>query len=165
VSKWIARTTVATPAPLQEQHLVTLDEVAERWDATIANRADGPGFTLTIRLDATDPIAAARTAAQFIRTHLGMAATGQVVDLRVCTPEHFETEALRPDFPPLASAADVAEILGVSRQRVHQLAASNTRFPAPVARVGTGPLWTVPAIEHFARIWDRRPGRPAARVG
>ncbi|MGH3722469.1 MAG: hypothetical protein ACRDRI_27275, partial [Pseudonocardiaceae bacterium] len=47
----------------------------------------------------------------------------------------------------------------------HQLAASNTRFPAPVARVGTGPLWTVPAIEHFARVWDRRPGRPAVRVG
>ncbi len=61
VSKWIARVTVATPAPLEEQHLVTLDEATERWDATIANR--------------------------------------------------------------------------------------------------------VPAIEHFARIWERRPGRPAARVG
>jgi hypothetical protein len=88
-----------------------------------------------------------------------------VIDLRVCTPEQFETQALRPDFPPLASAADTAEILGVSRQRVHQLAASNTRFPAPVARVCTGPLWTVPAIEHFARIWERRPGRPATRLG
>ncbi len=165
MSKWIARVTIATPAPLEEQHLVTLDEAAERWDATIANRADGPGFTLTIELDETDTIAAARTAAQFIRTRLGKAAAGQVTDLRVCTPEQIETEALRPDFPPLASAADAAEILGVSRQRIHQLAASNTRFPAPVARVGTGPLWTVPAIEHFARIWERRPGRPAARVG
>lgn len=43
---------------------------------------------------------------------------------------------------------------------MHQLAASNTRFPAPVARVATGPLWTVPAIEHFNRIWERKPGRP-----
>lgn len=164
MSKWIVRVTVATPALLEEQHLVTLDEAAEQWDATIANRADGPGFTLTIGLDETDPIAAARTAAQFIRTRLGETSE-RVIDLRVCTPDQFETEALRPDFPPLASAADAAEILGVSRQRVHQLAASNTRFPAPVARVGTGPLWTVPAIEHFARIWERRPGRPAARVG
>ncbi|MGH3430587.1 MAG: hypothetical protein ACRDQZ_23975 [Mycobacteriales bacterium] len=165
MSKWIAQVTVATPAPLGEQHLVTLDEAAERWDATVANRAEGPGFTLIIELDELDTIAAARTAVQVMRTVLGEIATGQVVGLRVCTPEQFETEALRPDFPPLASAADAAEILGVSRQRVHQLAASNTRFPAPVARVGTGPLWTVPAIEHFARVWDRRPCRPAVRVG
>lgn len=165
MSSWIAQVTVATPAPLKEHDLITLDEIAEQRDATIANRADGPGFTLTIGLDERDTIAAARTAAQFIHTVLGKDPAGQVIDLRVCTPEQFDTEALRPDLPPLASAADVAEILGVSRQRVHQLAASNTRFPAPVARVGTGPLWTVPAIEHFARIWERRPGRPAARVG
>ncbi|MGH3807602.1 MAG: hypothetical protein ACRDRU_13460 [Pseudonocardiaceae bacterium] len=165
MSKWIAQVTVATSAPLGERHLVTLDEAAERWDATVANRAEGPGFTLIIELDELDTIAAARTAMQVLRTVLSEIATGQVVGLRVCTPEQFETEVLRPGFPPLASAADAAEILGVSRQRVHQLAASNTRFPAPVARVGTGPLWTVPAIEHFARVWDRRPGRLAVRVG
>ncbi|MFN2496739.1 MAG: hypothetical protein ABR608_12650 [Pseudonocardiaceae bacterium] len=84
-----------------------------------------------------------------------------LANLAVTTPEQFETEALRPDFPELASAADAADILGVSRQRVHQLAASNTRFPAPVARVATGPLWTVPAIEHFAQVWERKPGRPS----
>jgi hypothetical protein len=100
----------------------------------------------------------------FALTELGADLRAQLVDLRVTTPERFEAEALRPDFPPLASAADAAEILGVSRQRVHQLAASNTRFPAPIVRVGTGPLWAVPAIEHFASVWDRRPGRPAART-
>ncbi|MGH4011074.1 MAG: hypothetical protein ACRDTH_23430 [Pseudonocardiaceae bacterium] len=165
MSTWIAQVTVATSAPLVEQDLITLDEIAEQRDATVANRADGHGFTLTIGLDEKDMIAAAQGAAQLIHTVLGKAVTGPVIDLRVCTPEQFEAEALRHDFPPLASAADAAEILGVSRQRVHQLAASNTRFPAPVARVGTGPLWTVPAIEHFARIWERRPGRPAARAG
>ncbi|MGH3843044.1 MAG: hypothetical protein ACRDS0_16595 [Pseudonocardiaceae bacterium] len=164
MTSWIAQVTVATPAPLMEHELITLDGIAEQRDATVANRADGPGFTLTIGLDERDTTAAARTAARFVHAVLGKAATGQVIDFRVCTPEQFETEALRPDFPPLASAADAAEILGVSRQRVHQLAASNTRFPAPVARVGTGPLWTVPAIEHFARIWERRPGRAATRV-
>ncbi|MGH3826626.1 MAG: hypothetical protein ACRDQX_05560 [Pseudonocardiaceae bacterium] len=164
MSKWIAQVTVATLAPLEEQHLVTLDEVVERWDATVANRAEGPGFTMTLGLDERDAITAALTAVQF-STNLGEIATGQVIGLRVWTTEQFETEALRPDFPPLASAAEAAEILGVSRQRVHQLAASNTRFPVPVARVGTGPLWTVPAIQHFARIWERRPGRPAAQVG
>jgi hypothetical protein len=65
----------------------------------------------------------------FALTELGADLRAQLVDLRVTTPERFEAEALRPDFPPLASAADAAEILGVSRQRVHQLAASNTRNP------------------------------------
>lgn len=99
MSSWIAQVTVATPAPLHAQDLITLDEIAEQRDATVANRADGPGFTLTIGLDERDTIAAARTAAQFIHTVPGKAATGQVIDLRVCTPEQFDTEALRPDFP------------------------------------------------------------------
>lgn len=104
------------------------------------NRTGGLGFTMTIGLDERDSITATLTV-QF-STRVSEIATGQVIGLRVCTREQFETEALRPDFPPLASAADAAEILGVSRQWVHQLAASNTRFPEPVARVGTGPLWT-----------------------
>lgn len=165
MSSWIAQITALTPALLTEKELVILDEVAERGGGTVANRPDGPGLTLTIGLDEMDTVAAARTATELLHAILGEVATGQVVDLRVCTLERFEADALRADFPPLASASDAAEILGVSRQRVHQLAASNTRFPAPVARVGTGPLWTVPAIEHFARIWERRPGRPAAKVG
>jgi hypothetical protein len=41
----------------------------------------------------------ARTAAEFIHTALSKAAAGQIVDLRVCTPEQFETDALRPIFP------------------------------------------------------------------
>ncbi|MGH3684728.1 MAG: hypothetical protein ACRDSM_06700 [Pseudonocardiaceae bacterium] len=99
MSKWIAQVTVATSAPLGERHLVTLDEAAERWDATVANRAEGPGFTLIIELDELDTIAAARTAMQVLRTVLSEIATGQVVGLRVCTPEQFETEVLRPGFP------------------------------------------------------------------
>ena len=66
MSSWIAQVTVATPAPLNAQDLITLDEIAEQRDATVANRADGPGFTLTIGLDERDTIASARTAAQFI---------------------------------------------------------------------------------------------------
>ena len=121
-------------------------------------------YTVTVDVEADGPLAAANDAARFALTERGADLRAQLVDLRVTTPERFEAEALRPDFPPLASAADAAEILGVSRQRVHQLAASNTRFPAPIARVGTGPLWAVPAIEHFASVRDRRPGRPAART-
>lgn len=164
MSEWVVRMDVETRVPLKEEVLVALSEAAEERDGSVSNRADGPGYTVTIDVEADSPLAAASDGARFALTELGADLRAQVVDLRVTTPERFEAEALRPDFPPLASAADAAEILGVSRQRVHQLAASNTRFPAPVARVGTGPLWAVPAIEHFASVWDRRPGRPTART-
>lgn len=161
MSKWVVRVDVDTRVPLDEEVLVALSQTAEARDGSVSNRADGPGYTVTVDVEADGLLAAANVGARFALTELGADLRAQVVDLRVTTPERFEAEALRPDFPPLASAADAAEILGVSRQRVHQLAASNTRFPAPVARVRTGPLWAVPAIEHFASVWDRRPGRPA----
>jgi hypothetical protein len=164
MSEWVVRVDVDTRVPLDEEVLVALSETAQARDGSVSNRADGPGYTVTVDVEADDPLAAANDGARFALTELGAGLRAQLVDLRVTTPEQFEAEALRPDFPPLASAADAAEILGVSRQRVHQLAASNTRFPAPVARVGTGSLWAVPAIEHFASVWDRRPGRPAART-
>jgi predicted DNA-binding transcriptional regulator AlpA len=85
----------------------------------------------------------------------------EVVDVRVCAPEIYESEALRPDTPDLLAATDVAELLGVSRQRVHQLAREHPRFPAPYVRLGSGPIWSRPAIEHFDRLWTRKPGRPA----
>jgi len=160
VSEWTAQITIETSDPLDEPALVALGVAAEERDATVANRAEGPGYTVIVDVQAGELLAAARDAVRFARDELGADLSGQVVDLRVTRPEWFEAAARRPDFPPLASAADAAEILGVSRQRVHQLAASNTRFPAPVARVATGPLWTVPAIEHFNRIWERKPGRP-----
>ena len=73
--------------------------------------------------------------------------------------EDYDAEATRPDTPELLSAADVADVLDVSRQRVHQLATSHPRFPEPYARLATGPIWTLPVIEHFRDTWDRRPGR------
>lgn len=78
-----------------------------------------------------------------------------LVDARACDPVIYEAEAF--GTPQLASAADVATILGVTRQRVHQLATEHPRFPAAYARLATGPIWTVPTIEHFRDIWE--PGR------
>ncbi|MGH3913598.1 MAG: hypothetical protein ACRDTC_09325 [Pseudonocardiaceae bacterium] len=154
---WIIQVCVDTGEPPTEQRLIELDDAAGKHDATVSRWAAGPGYTLTMNVQADD-VTNAMLESRRITQRLSVDPL-TVVDLRVTTPERFEAETLRPDFPPLASAADAAEILGVSRQRVHQLAASHTRFPAPVARVATGPLWTVPAIEHFARVRGQRPGR------
>lgn len=60
----------------------------------------------------------------------------------------------------LASGREAATILGISRQRVHQLATQHPLFPAPVAQLASGSIWLRADIEEFARVWTRKPGRP-----
>lgn len=71
-------------------------------------------------------------------------------------PEH----AQRPVMPELAGLAEVAAILGVSRQRVRELAERDETFPSPVAELSGGAIYLKPMIEEFSKHWDRRPGRP-----
>lgn len=160
--EWTVRLVFATDAALQEAALDSLADYAEGWDGTVANRAGGAGFAVTVDLMAVSPV-------QAIDVAVAWAAKGastccdvigvELVDARACDPDIYEVEALEPDTPELVSAADAAIILGVTRQRVHQLATEHPRFPAPYARLATGPIWTVPTIEHFRDTWDRRPGR------
>lgn len=54
----------------------------------------------------------------------------------------------------LVGVAEVAALLGVSRQRVSQLAASES-FPAPEAQLAAGPVWLRAAVEQWARSTGR----------
>jgi predicted DNA-binding transcriptional regulator AlpA len=52
-------------------------------------------------------------------------------------------------IPPLAGPAEIASMLGVSRQRVTQLAA-HPDFPRPVAELSMGKVWLRSDIETWA---------------
>jgi hypothetical protein len=69
-------------------------------------------------------------------------------------------------LPELVTVPEAAVILGVSHQRVHELAASNA-FPKPAYELRTGRLWLKNAIEAYAERRIRKPGRPSnvAAVG
>jgi predicted DNA-binding transcriptional regulator AlpA len=58
----------------------------------------------------------------------------------------------------LLGAYEVAELLGVTRQRVDQLARTDETFPAPEAELKSGRVWTREAIE----AWAKRAGRLSA---
>jgi hypothetical protein len=66
----------------------------------------------------------------------------------------------RPTLPELISLPEAAELLGVSPQRVHELAATHANFPEPMYELRTGKLWLRDAIDAFATRWERKPGRP-----
>lgn len=54
----------------------------------------------------------------------------------------------------LMGTAEVAELLGVSRSRVGQLAQRDD-FPSPVVRLAAGPVWESADIERWARETGR----------
>lgn len=59
----------------------------------------------------------------------------------------------------LVGAAEVAALLGVTRQRVAQLAASGAGFPPPEVELAAGRIWTREAIEQWAAAHPDRGAR------
>jgi predicted DNA-binding transcriptional regulator AlpA len=58
---------------------------------------------------------------------------------------------------PTVRLVEIAELLGVSKQRAHQLA-GEYGFPAPVGQDARSRLWSRRAVEAWAKQW--RPARP-----
>jgi hypothetical protein len=71
----------------------------------------------------------------------------------------LEEELGRSNAPDLVGVAELAEALGVSKQRVSELAAT-APFPRPLATLKAGPVWERSSIGQFVETWRRKPGRP-----
>ncbi len=85
--------------------------------------------------------------------------TWPVARAEVVRQDVLDAENARPTLPELVSVPEAAEILGVSPQRVRELALTNPAFPEPMRELRTGKLWLRDAIDVFARR-DPKPGRP-----
>ncbi len=59
---------------------------------------------------------------------------------------------------------EIAEILGVSRQRVYQLIEAYDDFPTPVATLAVGRIWSRAAVEEWNRLHGDRPTGKHRRV-
>jgi len=55
----------------------------------------------------------------------------------------------------LVGAHEIAELLGISRQRVDAIARSHDDFPAPVAELAAGRIWKREEIVRWARATGR----------
>jgi len=125
------------------------DQLAEH-EAVVA-RVPGQGITVAVHADDTtvdDALAQARTCA---------AATidAEPTGIEVITEEEHQNRA----GPDLMSAAEIADALQISRQRVYQLRSTDA-FPPPLAELRNGAVWDARVIRQFAAEWARRPGRP-----
>lgn len=68
--------------------------------------------------------------------------------------------ATMPSVPPLVAANEIGDMLGVSRQRVTQLAATES-FPAPVAVLSVGRIW----LREDIVAWAQQTGRTIVDAG
>lgn len=86
---------------------------------------------------------------------------GLPIALEIVTEREHRRRAEAFTTPELMSAAEIADELGISRQRVHQLR-STAGFPAPLADLRGGAVWDAVAVRKFAQTWERKPGRPSS---
>lgn len=106
--------------------------------------------------------AAAEQAIAYARKHVDQIPIlndARLLSVDVTDEELYLRRADAPTLPEMVSSQEVAEILGVTRQRVSQLR-SSPAFPAALLELRTGPIWNAAAIKKFARDWPRKPGRP-----
>jgi hypothetical protein len=81
--------------------------------------------------------------------------------LRRNIPRRVRARGYRPVVPKeVVGAVEIARMLGVSRQRVNQLALTPT-FPMPWRTLAQGRLWDLRAIER----WAKRTGRELRPLG
>jgi predicted DNA-binding transcriptional regulator AlpA len=146
-----------------EAILVELDEQLP-WDGIVAAIPRLGQFTVTAMVEAPDWEKASSAVVDDMLEMVRPYADGDPVGIETVDLREYDRRADEPTIPEIVSSPEVAEILGVSRQRVHQLLAENPRFPQPILRLGSGPLWIADAIHRFKKEWNRKPGRPSSRA-
>jgi hypothetical protein len=124
--------------------------------------AGAGSWDATISIHATGSRAAVLDGSEIIESQAAKAGMPHwpAVRLEAVRQDVLEAENARPTLPDLVSGPEAAEILGVSAQRLHELAAGHAGFPEPMYELRAGRLWLRDAIEAFAMRWERKPGRP-----
>jgi hypothetical protein len=125
---------------------------------SLGRRTLGVSFNVKAR-DAAGAIDAALPLLHKALTLAGVPEPQEIFRLELETVEEQERRLSQPTLPPFAGITEVAEILGVTRQRAHQLS-QTTEFPKPIVTLAAGPVWNRHAIDRFKDTWTRRPGRP-----
>ncbi len=64
-------------------------------------------------------------------------------------------------IPELVGIAEIAEMLGISRQRVHAIVRTHEEFPTAVADLSAGTIW----IRDEVVEWAIRDGRQSKKHG
>lgn len=135
--------------------MIGWEESLAEFDGSVA-RVPGRGVTVTVYVGGGLAMLAA---AEVVTSMVRGVVRKDPIGVEVIRESEWRRRAEAPTMPELMSAAEIAEELGVARQRVHQLR-STASFPAPLAELRGGAVWDAAAVRQFAAAWERKPGRP-----
>ncbi|MGH2359236.1 MAG: hypothetical protein ACRDGM_01670 [bacterium] len=79
-------------------------------------------------------------------------------------PEHLQRKIEQQNQITLVGIRELAELLGLTRQRASQIAAMRD-FPAPLAKLAAGPVWNKANLTWFLEDWARQPRRSGPKPG
>ena len=88
----------------------------------------------------------------------------EIVSVAIELPEHLERRLEQQNQITLVGIRELADLLGVTRQRASQIAATRN-FPAPLAKLAAGPVWNKASLTWFLEDWAREPRRPGPKPG
>ncbi len=123
----------------------------------------GGGPSVRVSVLASNELEAAERAKEVFEDCLDEAGLAPRAIARVdVMTESYQDSWLAQEPEELVGVAEIASILGVSRQRVSELR-GRRGFPNPVADLASGPVWRLSSLQRFITDWPRRPGRPNTR--
>lgn len=153
---------VAIEVDAGEIPVETQTHIGDRLEAT-TSRDEATG-RLTARMSRTAGTVrqAADTALRDTRAALTAAGvSGHPAGIHVLPEDEWIADAEHPAPARLLGIAETARLLGVSRQRVAELMDTHPEFPAPLARLASGPVFSRDSVVAFTSRWERRrTGRP-----
>lgn len=155
-----------TPVP---GHLELLaEELLDRLlDHGAVVTVDPDRLRVTLSVDGTRPAVEAIAQATTIVSEAARAVgwpDWPIVHVEAMTYAEQDRLLEEPAFPRLTCVSEIAEMLGVTSQRVSALR-HRPDFPAPVAELRSGPIWRLADIQRFVEMWPRKPGRPRTTPG
>lgn len=159
-TEWRAILTYPHPENLDDDALETLVRAVPGYGVIDANAS-----THTMRVEMTIEAATLRQATEAALKAARTAHTdafghpGEPTHLRVLDVDEHLRESTNPTPLDLVGLVEVADIIGRTKQRAGQLA-QQPDFPAPVAELRSGPVWTRASIEHWFEHWHPQTGRP-----
>lgn len=164
--EWAVFVEVRTPAgePGVSDEAEVLDRLGdlmyELGDYAAVPAGDDESWSVQMTVNAPDALAARWEAEQMVFQYAEKVGLPMwpLARSEVVRGDLFDADLERPQIPELVGSQEAVALLGVTRQRFHELRQSG-RFPAPLFELAATPVWVRSGVEAFVERWDRRPGR------
>jgi hypothetical protein len=143
---------------LDEDRIDDLVEVLSQDSAAVSYLPDRYSVRLSVQAD--DIRGAVQEAIQRVSAAVERSGlpSWPFVQVTAQTAEELDRDLAHPTIPELLGVAELAERLGVTKQRASNLA-KDSCFPKPLTVLASGPIWAESTVARYTATWARRPGR------